>query len=56
MSRGTGPIARKEKGFGFPEHEMHVNEKVHKKHEHRLEEEIERLEKLEHEHRKRLRA
>jgi hypothetical protein len=40
----------------IPEHEMHVNEKVHKKHEHRLEEEIERLEKLEHEQKERVRA
>lgn len=34
----------------IPEHEMHVNKKEHKRHEHRLKEEAEAIEHMMHEH------
>jgi hypothetical protein len=37
-------------------HKMHVNEHIHEKHKHRLEEEIEGIEAQLHEHKKKARA
>ena len=45
---------RKRKVYYVRPHKMHVNERVHEKHEHRLEEEAEALEHEMHEHRRHL--
>ena len=45
---------RKGKRFYVRPHKMHVNERVHERHEHRLEEEAEALEHELHKHRRHL--
>ena len=46
---------RKGKRFYVRPHEMHVNKRVHERHEHKLEEEAQALERMAHEHRKHVR-
>jgi len=49
-------VHRNGKRIWIPPHKMHVNERVHERHERRLREEIKELEEMEHEHRHRRRV